>query len=86
MYFCTLVNLKEAIEHAERMAPINEGVPMSSPGFSNLVYYVCPWNDEYIVRPGSKIKRHPHIKWVYNTKDKMKNNKTTTLKIISCFN
>jgi len=35
-----------------------------------LVYYVCPWNDEYIVRSNSEIERHPDIEWVYNTRDK----------------
>ena len=64
------MNLIEAINHAEMMAPKNKGVFPGDAGYSNLVYYVCPWNDEYCVCPGSHIKKHSNIKWVYNTKDK----------------
>jgi len=61
------VNLKEAIEWAER-----DISSMFGKGDSTLVFYVYPWNDGYCVCSDSKIKRHPHIKWVYNTKDKWK--------------
>lgn len=65
------MNLKEAINHAERLAPKNKGISESSLGFSLIVYYVCPWNEGYMVCPDSQIKRHPDIKWIYNTKDKI---------------
>jgi len=61
------VNLKEAIEWVER-----DRTSLFGSGFSKLVYYVCPWNDEYIVRSNSEIERHPDIEWVYNTRDKWK--------------
>jgi O-acetyl-ADP-ribose deacetylase (regulator of RNase III) len=64
------VNLNEAIRHAEMLAPKNKGAQPGKPGFSNLIYYVCPWNDGYSVCSDSHIKRHPDIKWVYNTRDK----------------
>ncbi len=53
------------------MAPKNKGVFPGDAGYSNLVYYVCPWNDEYCVYSSSHIQRHSNIKWVYNTKDKI---------------
>ena len=62
------MNLTKAIAHAEKMAPKEIGGRDYL--YSTLVYYVHRWNDGYCVSSGSFIKRHPHIKWVYNTKDK----------------
>lgn len=60
------MNLKEAIAWAERdtISLFGRG------GGSKLAYYVCPWNDEYVVHCNSYMKRNPDVKWVYNTIDK----------------
>ena len=64
------MNLEEAIAHAERMAPENKGLSVGHPAFCHFVYYVCPWNDGYIVHQDSHISVHADIDWVYNTRDK----------------
>ncbi len=70
------------------MAPKNKGVFPGDAGYSNLVYYVCPWNDEYCVYSSSHIQRHSNIKWVYNTKDKivMETSKKDFLSLIKKIN
>lgn len=67
------MTLDKAIEWAEYMTPKNEGIHVSSAGYSYLYYYVCPWNDGYIIHPFTDILRHPSLKKesVYNTKDKI---------------
>jgi len=60
------VNLKEAIKWAERDITSLFG----KGGGSKLAYYVCRWNDEYIVHSNTFMDRHPEVEWVYNTIDK----------------
>ena len=62
------MNLEEAIKWAERDVTNLSGIVEAK----TIVYYVVPWNDGYVVLTESHIKRHPDIKWVYNTKDKWK--------------
>lgn len=61
------MNLEEAIRWAERDTTSLFG----RGGGSKLTYYVCRWNDEYIVNSNSYMDRHPYVKWVYNTIDKV---------------
>lgn len=52
------MNFKEAVKHAN--------------SFSrniNLQYFVCKWNDGYIVHSSSHIRRHPDTKFEYTTGD-----------------
>ncbi|MEK6829553.1 MAG: hypothetical protein AABY15_05535 [Nanoarchaeota archaeon] len=64
------MDLIEAITHAEKLAPKNKGLTVGNAAFSNLVYYVAKWNDGYCVFTEPHIKKHPNIKWVYNTREK----------------
>lgn len=65
------MTLEEAINHAENMAPLNFGVSYCSPGFSNLIYYVIKWNNEFSVCSNSYIRQHQEVEWIYNTRDKI---------------
>jgi len=40
----------------------------SKPRNENLRYYVCKWNNGYIIHCSSYMKRNPHIKYIYKTK------------------
>jgi hypothetical protein len=52
------LTLEEAISHAN-----------SRSRNINLQWFVCPWNDGYIVHSSSHLKRHPDIEYVYCTGD-----------------
>ncbi|MHA1482453.1 MAG: hypothetical protein ACTSQA_03315 [Candidatus Heimdallarchaeaceae archaeon] len=60
------MNLEEAIKWAER----DNTSLFGKGGGSTLVYYVCRWNDEYVVNSNSYMDRHPDVEWIYNTRDK----------------
>lgn len=60
------MTLKEAILWAERDIKNLSGVVE----VSNIIYYVIPWNGEYIVQSENHIKRHLDTKYVYDTKTK----------------
>jgi hypothetical protein len=50
------VTLEEAIKHAN-----------SHSRNINLQWFVCKWNDGYIVHSSSYMRRHPDVKFVYST-------------------
>ena len=51
------MNLEEAIKWAERDTTSLFG----KGGGSKLAYYVCHWNDGYIVHSNSYMDRHPDV-------------------------
>ena len=55
------MSLEEAIEIVSRR-PKNE----------NLHWFICKWNDGFIIHSSSHIKRFPNTEYLYTTDEKIK--------------
>lgn len=52
------MTLDEAIKHVNTLS-----------GNVNLQWFICEWNDGYIIHSSSYMRQFPDTKWIYKTGD-----------------